>query len=768
MSHACPAILIAGVSSGVGKTSLTLGIVRALARRGLRVQTFKVGPDFLDPSYLALASGRPCYNLDGWMTGREYVRQLFARATADADAAVIEGVMGLFDGASPAGLEGSSAEIALWLNVPVVLVANAHGMARSLAAVVKGFAVLEPSLRLAGVIANQSGSERHRNWLAESLSSAGLPPLLGAVPRGALPTLQGRHLGLVTADSALLPDETINQFADACEKFLCVAGILPTCSMGILPMSECSTGILPVSSQFPAVSSASPGSSVSSLAQQQQQQEQQQEQQQDMGRMPMPQVISPHADDRPILKRYGANLPHWTKIGSTYAVCFRLGDSVPANVLANWQMGRQEIVQRAKLQNRELTTFEIVELNQLFSDQIEAYLHAGRGACYMKDPRIAELIQKSLLHFDGDRYELYAWAVMPNHVHAVVRPIGPHGIVDILHSWKSFTANEANRILGRKGKFWQEEYYDHLIRNESDFIREINYVTGNPEKAGLTDWRWVGRKSSDSPCSTGILPVSAASVSSLAQQQLQTQQQDRAGTALEDMGRMPMLHKDTGKMPVPHTRIGIARDAAFHFYYPDNLEMLQGLGAELVEFSPLGDRHLPPDLGGLYFGGGYPELHAAALWANQDMIQDVRRHVADGKAMYAECGGLMYLGQALTTPGGARVAMAGVLPIETAMLGKLKSLGYVQAAAAPGTIWNPEGSAESAVLRGHEFHYSEIASDRAAAEGWQSAYATKRRDEQAGPEGYFKGSVLASYIHIHLASCPDAARHFVELCGTKQ
>ena len=124
MNHSCPAILIAGVSSGVGKTSLTLGIVRALTRRGLRVQTFKVGPDFLDPSYLALASGRPCYNLDGWMTSREYVQQLFARATADAAVAVIEGVMGLFDGASPTGLEGSSAEIALWLDAPVVLVAN--------------------------------------------------------------------------------------------------------------------------------------------------------------------------------------------------------------------------------------------------------------------------------------------------------------------------------------------------------------------------------------------------------------------------------------------------------------------------------------------------------------------------------------------------------------------------------------------------------------------------------------------------------------------
>ena len=100
------------------------------------MQTFKVGPDFLDPTYLALASGRTCYNLDGWMTSREYVGELFARATADADMAVIEGVMGLFDGASPTHLEGSTAEIAHWLDAPVLLVVHAHGAARSLAATV--------------------------------------------------------------------------------------------------------------------------------------------------------------------------------------------------------------------------------------------------------------------------------------------------------------------------------------------------------------------------------------------------------------------------------------------------------------------------------------------------------------------------------------------------------------------------------------------------------------------------------------------------------
>ena len=172
MKAACPRLVIAGTGSGVGKTSLALGLARRLARQGLRVQTFKVGPDFLDPTYLAMASGRTCYNLDGWMTSREYVRELFARATADADIAIVEGVMGMFDGASPNTLEGSTAEIALWLDAPVLLVVNAHGAARSLAATVQGFARFEPGVRVAGVIANQGGSERHRAWLSESLAGA--------------------------------------------------------------------------------------------------------------------------------------------------------------------------------------------------------------------------------------------------------------------------------------------------------------------------------------------------------------------------------------------------------------------------------------------------------------------------------------------------------------------------------------------------------------------------------------------------------------------
>lgn len=461
MKATCPRLVIAGTGSGVGKTSLVLGLARCLARRGLRVQTFKVGPDFLDPTYLALASGRTCYNLDGWMTSRDYVRRLFARASADADLALVEGVMGLFDGASATALEGSTAEVAQWLEAPVLLVVNAHGAARSVAATVRGFAQFEPGVCVAGVIANQGGSPRHRDGMAESLAGAATAPLVGMVPRGALPTLPHRHLGLVTADPASLPAAMLDQLADACDEHL------------------------------------------------------------DMPR--------------------------------------------------------------------------IVQL--------------ARGAA-------------------------------------------------------SFDVAEPSR---------------------------------------------------SSPAASGNI------------------------------------------------RLGIARDEAFHFYYADNLETLAQAGAEWVPFSPLSDARLPADLDGLYFGGGYPEVHAARLAENLHMLADVREFAASGRTVYAECGGLMYLGRSLTALDGARYPLAGVLPIDTAMLARLKVLGYSAVVWTADSLWGAAGQ----TARGHEFHYSEITADDSGAAGWRPAYTVDRRRPEPASAGFFRGRLLASYLHLHWASRPEAVRHFLSCCETQ-
>jgi menaquinone-specific isochorismate synthase len=192
--------------------------------------------------------------------------------------------------------------------------------------------------------------------------------------------------------------------------------------------------------------------------------------------------------------RQGAYLPHWTREGGTYSTTFRLADSLPKHIRQSWELERQHIVARAAQMERELTDIEMGRLKFLYSERVQEALDAGHGASWMNNPRIAELVQGALHFFDDQRYHLIAWCVMPNHVHAVFRPIAPHDLPDILHSWKGFTSTQANKTLQRKGTFWHAETYDHLIRDDEDLAHAINYVLQNPAKAGLKDWPWVGRK----------------------------------------------------------------------------------------------------------------------------------------------------------------------------------------------------------------------------------------------------------------------------------
>ena len=193
-----------------------------------------------------------------------------------------------------------------------------------------------------------------------------------------------------------------------------------------------------------------------------------------------------------IQKRRGHNLPHWTTHGASYAVTFRLADSLPSNVLNTWRQEREGIVRQAREQDRPLTAHEEQELHRLHSIRIETLLDSGQGDCHLAKVEIASLVREALRHFDGRRYDLVAWCIMPNHVHVIVRPFDGYDLADILHSWKSFTAKQANSLLGTAGAFWQEEYYDHLIRDEEDFRGQLSYVLDNPERSGLQDWPWFG------------------------------------------------------------------------------------------------------------------------------------------------------------------------------------------------------------------------------------------------------------------------------------
>jgi len=193
-----PRVVIAGTSSGAGKTTVTCGLIGALRARGRRVQGFKVGPDYIDPTYHALASGRPGRNLDAFLSGPELIAPLVRHGASGADIAVVEGVMGLFDGASGRGELASTGHVAKCLDAPVVLVVDAASMARSAAAIVLGYRSFDPDVDVAGVIFNHVGSDHHEELLREAVAGIGVP-VLGALRRDERIAVPERHLGLVPA-----------------------------------------------------------------------------------------------------------------------------------------------------------------------------------------------------------------------------------------------------------------------------------------------------------------------------------------------------------------------------------------------------------------------------------------------------------------------------------------------------------------------------------------------------------------------------------------
>ncbi len=213
-------MVIAAPRSGAGKTLVSLGIMAALRARGIRVQPFKVGPDFIDPGLHTWITGVPSYNLDGWMMHREAVCHTFAQQAAQADVAVVEGVMGLFDGVSGHGMEGSTAQIASWLGLPVILVVDASSMAGSVAPLIKGFKEFHPHVSIPLVILNKVGSQRHRRLLQEALGLVDGVEIAGFLPRDRHLSLPSRHLGLVTAGDLERREEWILELGAFIEEHL--------------------------------------------------------------------------------------------------------------------------------------------------------------------------------------------------------------------------------------------------------------------------------------------------------------------------------------------------------------------------------------------------------------------------------------------------------------------------------------------------------------------------------------------------------------------
>lgn len=452
------AAVIAGTHSGVGKTTITLGLLAALQRRGLTVQAFKVGPDFIDPGHHTAITGAPARTLDGWMLSRAYNTQTFWTHLHGSDIGVIEGMMGLFDGVSGASDAGSTAEMAKWLGAPVILVVDASAMARSVAALIHGFHSFDPDLHVAGVIFNRIGGRGHLQYLQDAMAGAPGLTVLGGLPHTEAITLPERHLGLVTPEEYGLTSTRIAQLATVVEEHLALSKFL---QLSQLPASIHP----PTSATAPNIASA----------------------------------------------------------------------------------GRQRV------------------------------------------------------------------------------------------------------------------------------------------------------------------------------------------------------------------RFGVARDAAFCFYYADNLEWLERSGAELVFFSPLHDAHLPADLQGLYLGGGYPEVHARTLAANISMRQEIRTFIEQHGVVYAECGGLMYLTRGLREADGQVLPFVGVYPTAVRMLPQMKALGYIEVSSDSTTGLFPMGTA-----RGQVFHYSELEEEECWGEAITPLYRLSKSDE-AEPRriGYQYKRCGASYVHLHFGSNPAWAAGLV-------
>ena len=221
-----PQLLIGALHSGSGKTTVTMGILRALHRQGLRVQPFKCGPDYIDTRFHGVATGCDSVNLDTWLASETHVKDIYARYGADADACVVEGVMGLFDGYDR--MQGSSAAIAQLLDIPVLLVVNARSAAYTVAALLHGVKTFRPGLRLAGVVFNQVGSGRHEKMLREACEDAGLR-CFGCLPREEGLEIPSRHLGLTLAAEEEM-NRWIDRAADLVERHLDLANLLEACA----------------------------------------------------------------------------------------------------------------------------------------------------------------------------------------------------------------------------------------------------------------------------------------------------------------------------------------------------------------------------------------------------------------------------------------------------------------------------------------------------------------------------------------------------------
>ncbi len=208
--------------------------------------------------------------------------------------------------------------------------------------------------------------------------------------------------------------------------------------------------------------------------------------------MPPKVLLSPERYNSVHIRSRGY-LPHWELDDAVYFITYRLQDSLPRHVLACLDQDSQTIIRLVTRGNKP-TAIQNAEIRRLVGLRIDQDLDLGYGACHLRNGDAADAVIENLHHFDGRLYELLVWCVMPNHVHVMVRLFRGDDLDKMLHSWKSYTANRVNTIVGRQGPLWEREYFDRTIRGAEDFVDTRAYVLNNPGKAGLQNWRWVGER----------------------------------------------------------------------------------------------------------------------------------------------------------------------------------------------------------------------------------------------------------------------------------
>jgi len=190
--------------------------------------------------------------------------------------------------------------------------------------------------------------------------------------------------------------------------------------------------------------------------------------------------------------RSRGRLPHWELDDAVYFFTYRLHDALPQKVLAELERERTEIIRRVAGCRAQLSVEQRWRIDEDFGHRLDEELDKGYGSCLLKTSSVAEILIENWFHFDEVRYRMIAWSVMPNHVHLIVHLFVGAMLGRTLHSWKSFSAHETNRILEREGQLWQREYFDRIVRDRRDLINKVNYVLNNPKSAGLKAWKWVG------------------------------------------------------------------------------------------------------------------------------------------------------------------------------------------------------------------------------------------------------------------------------------